>query len=282
MGIIMCIGAVALNVHPSYPFVFIFNRDEGFERACAKAAEWGNIIAGKDLVGEGTWLGINRQGRFAAVTNFCENDPEVQAFQESDMSVAIGDPSSSYYTTRGEIPLTLLTSDRQLVDELGSLDLARYKSFNLLAGEMKAPVLHYVTSNRQGLWAGLNTFTEGVHAVSNCEMKGPLKKTSIIEQLLNDYLASHAEVQLEGLFEILTNSTIDVYEGEPAVRDAAIFCKSAPLFIFGGMFTEGTVSSTVVLCDTTGRVTFVERTWDASQTTHEDTELSFSLDNQES
>jgi uncharacterized protein with NRDE domain len=278
----MCIGALALNVHPNYPFVFIFNRDEGFERTCAKASEWGGVIAGKDLIGGGTWLGINRKGQFAALTNFWEKDPALVASQQAGMSVAIGDQSSSYYMTRGEIPLTLLTSERPLVEEIESMELSRYKSFNLLTGDMVQPVLHYITNNRQGLWAGVNTFTEGVHAVSNYEMKGPLKKLSLIERLLEEYLTSHAEVQLEGLFDILTNSTIDVYEGEPAGEEAAIFVKSFPKFIFGSMFTKGTVSSTVVLRDIEGQVTFVERTWDVSQTTHTDTEYSFSILNEDS
>lgn len=276
----MCIGAVALNVHPRYPYVFIFNRDEGFERTCAKASEWGNIIAGKDLIGGGTWLGINRKGHYAAITNFWEKDPEQRASQQSSLSLAISDQSTAYYKTRGEIPLTLLNTDKELSEEIGEMDLPRYKSFNLMSGWMKDPVLYYVTNNRQGVWPGINIFTDGVHAVSNLEKSGPLKKLNRIECLLNDYLRSHEETQLEGLFEILTDATIDVYEGETANEEAAIFVKSFPKFIFGSMYTKGTVSSTVVLCDTEGHVTFVERTWDITQTSHSDTDFSFTIEDE--
>jgi hypothetical protein len=88
-------------------------------------------------------------------------------------------------------------------------------------------------------------------------MKGPLKKLSLIERLLEEYLTSYAEV--ERLFDILTNSTIDVYEGEPAGMNLNVR-EEFPKLIFGSMFTKATVSSTVVLRDIAGHVPFVERT----------------------
>jgi len=145
---------------------------------------------------------------------------------------------------------------------------------------MKDPVLYYISNNRQDLWPGINIFTSGVHAISNLEKQGPLKKLCRLERLLEDYVTSHEQLELEGLFNILSDSTIDVYEGETANEEAGIFVKSFPKFIFGRYFTKGTVSSTVVLCDTEGAVTFVERTWDMSQTSHSDTEYSFTIINE--
>ena len=49
------------------------NRDEFHDRPSASANWWpgsAGILAGKDLKAGGTWLGVRRDGRFAALTNF--------------------------------------------------------------------------------------------------------------------------------------------------------------------------------------------------------------------
>ena len=69
----MCLILVAWRVHPSFPCVVAANRDEYFGRPTAEADWWeesGDILAGRDLQAGGTWLGVTRGGRFAALTNF--------------------------------------------------------------------------------------------------------------------------------------------------------------------------------------------------------------------
>jgi uncharacterized protein with NRDE domain len=48
------------------------NRDEFHARAAAPATFWQDlpILAGRDLQAGGTWMGVSRSGRFAAVTNY--------------------------------------------------------------------------------------------------------------------------------------------------------------------------------------------------------------------
>jgi uncharacterized protein with NRDE domain len=49
------------------------NRDEFHARPAAPAAFWEDhpdILAGRDLEARGTWMGISRSGKFAAVTNY--------------------------------------------------------------------------------------------------------------------------------------------------------------------------------------------------------------------
>ncbi|HLY74201.1 MAG TPA: NRDE family protein, partial [Planctomycetota bacterium] len=66
----MCVLAVWLAMDPARPLVVAANRDESYGRASAAPFEFrAGILAGKDLVSGGTWLGINRQGLFVAVTN---------------------------------------------------------------------------------------------------------------------------------------------------------------------------------------------------------------------
>jgi uncharacterized protein with NRDE domain len=55
--------------------VLIANRDEFYDRPTVAAVYWDDhpeIFGGRDLVGGGTWLGITRGGRIAAVTNYRE------------------------------------------------------------------------------------------------------------------------------------------------------------------------------------------------------------------
>jgi len=68
----MCLILVAWRTHADYPLVLAANRDEFHARAAAPAAWWADpeILAGRDLSAGGTWLGIARDGRIAALTNY--------------------------------------------------------------------------------------------------------------------------------------------------------------------------------------------------------------------
>jgi uncharacterized protein with NRDE domain len=68
----MCLILVAWKVHPDVPLAVAANRDEFHARPAARAAFWEDrpdILAGRDLQAGGTWMGVSRGGRFAAVTN---------------------------------------------------------------------------------------------------------------------------------------------------------------------------------------------------------------------
>jgi uncharacterized protein with NRDE domain len=69
----MCLILVAWKVHADYPLVVAANRDEFHGRPAARAAFWDDkpdLLAGRDLQARGTWMGVSRGGRFAAVTNY--------------------------------------------------------------------------------------------------------------------------------------------------------------------------------------------------------------------
>lgn len=69
----MCLILVAWKVHADVPLAVAANRDEFHARPAARAAFWNDrpeILAGRDLQAGGTWMGVSRGGRFAAVTNF--------------------------------------------------------------------------------------------------------------------------------------------------------------------------------------------------------------------
>jgi uncharacterized protein with NRDE domain len=69
----MCLIVLGWKKLPGFPLVVAANRDEFHGRPAAPAAFWPDrpdILAGRDLEAKGTWMGVARNGRFAAVTNY--------------------------------------------------------------------------------------------------------------------------------------------------------------------------------------------------------------------
>jgi len=94
------------------------NRDEFYARPAAAAHYWPDspsIFAGRDLSANGTWLGVSKQGRFAAVTNF-----------------SAGDPAHDYPASRGELVAGFLGGQTAADEYARSLTPADYAGYNLL------------------------------------------------------------------------------------------------------------------------------------------------------
>ena len=68
----MCLLAFAYNHNADAPLIVISNRDEFYRRETLPMHWWqdGDVLAGRDQQAGGTWLGLSKNGRFAAVTNF--------------------------------------------------------------------------------------------------------------------------------------------------------------------------------------------------------------------
>jgi uncharacterized protein with NRDE domain len=125
----MCLILVAWQVHRDYPLVVAANRDEFHGRPAARAAFWDDkpeILAGRDLQARGTWMGVSRTGRFAAVTNY-RGGTEPSAGESRGALV-------TRYLEGAEVP--------QLAERK-----AAYSGFNLLAADGRAL---WWLSNRDG------------------------------------------------------------------------------------------------------------------------------------
>ena len=69
----MCLIFISLNQHPSYKLIVAGNRDEFYNRPTQPAAYWPDcdkVLAGRDLEGGGTWLGVTTSGRISMLTNY--------------------------------------------------------------------------------------------------------------------------------------------------------------------------------------------------------------------
>ena len=122
----MCTLLILFRPEHKWPLIIAGNRDEMLDRKWKKPfSHWHkypSVIAGKDLLGGGTWLGINKYGMVATVLN---------------RTNSIG-PSPNK-NTRGLLPIKVLKHDniRSAIDEISSINCKEWKSFNLFFGDNK-------------------------------------------------------------------------------------------------------------------------------------------------
>jgi uncharacterized protein with NRDE domain len=118
----VCLILAAWRVHSEYPLVVAANRDEFHARPAAPAAFWADlpaILAGRDLEARGTWMGISRGGKFAAVTNY-RGGTEPRAAQ-----------------SRGALVAGFLSGDKTAGAYINSVTVkaGSYSGFNLVASD---------------------------------------------------------------------------------------------------------------------------------------------------
>jgi uncharacterized protein with NRDE domain len=173
----MCLILTSWQSHPDYPLVVLANRDEFYDRATDAMHWWDDhphILAGRDradVQGEpGTWMGLSKLGRFAALTN-------VRAPSEKN-------PDAK---TRGEISAQFLkarVSPEQFIQEKAT-QFNRYNGFNLLVADVSVqnPSLLWL-SNRVQMGKSLRhrkvmnpqALKPGVYGLSNGMLDSPWPK----------------------------------------------------------------------------------------------------------
>src|SRR5580698_6894912 len=112
----MCLVLVVWRVHPRYPCLVAANRDEFHARPAAPARWWPDhpgILAGRDLEAGGTWLGLTRTGRFAALTNY--RDPDSRRAAEAAAPPGIAAPAT-VMPSRGTLVTAMLESGASVAE----------------------------------------------------------------------------------------------------------------------------------------------------------------------
>jgi uncharacterized protein with NRDE domain len=236
----MCLILFAWQHHPDYRLVLAANRDEFYARPTAPADFWDEapqVLAGRDLVGGGTWLGVTRGGRFAAVANV--RDP-------SDRRA--GTPS------RGLLPLGFLRGSQPPAAFLAKVarKSGGYRGFNLLAGDRHTLAWY---SNREGAVRGL---PPGLYGLSNAALDTPWPKVRRGKAALAGLLSRGGPLDPEALFALLADRTRPP-DGELPDTGVGLAWERtlAPAFIVGPDY--GTRAATVLLVGRDGMVTFTER-----------------------
>ena len=148
----MCLILLAWRSHPALALAVAANRDEFHGRPAARAAFWDDrpsLLAGRDLEAMGTWMGVARSGRFAAVTNY--RGAKEPAAEES----------------RGALVTRFLDGSASPKSYMESLNPQKYSGFNLLASDGEAL---WWMSNRDGAPRELRP---GIYGLGNLLLDSP-------------------------------------------------------------------------------------------------------------
>jgi uncharacterized protein with NRDE domain len=224
----MCLIVFAWQVIPGMPLVAAANRDEFYSRPSTPADWWKdhpNVYAGRDLRGGGTWIGITREGRFAAITN-------VRAPSEKRADA----PS------RGKLVSDYLTGDvppEEYIVGIAS-GAARYNGFNLLVGNADRLIWY---SNRADDPRSGRPLEPGIYGLSNAGLDTPWPKVVRTKAQFASLLCQGAPK--DAYFEMLTDT---VQASDCRLPDTGVGREwekiLSPVFIESP--TYGTRSSTVV------------------------------------
>jgi uncharacterized protein with NRDE domain len=234
----MCLIVLAWRPGHAQPLLVASNRDEFYARPTQALAQWDDapgVFAGRDLQAGGTWLGVGRAGRFAALTNI------------RDLSLPQGARS------RGELPSAYLTGELSIEVFLATLSNQRheYSGFNLLLGDGQQ-LCHF--NSRSGL---ITVLDEGVHGLSNADLNTPWPKLQRAKQALHACLP---DAQPEALLQLLSDNRQAADEHLP---DTGIGLPSERLLssVFIASPAYGTRASTALSMNANGNWQMIERSF---------------------
>lgn len=185
----MCLIVFSWKNHPKYDLIVTANRDEFLERPTLPAQWWEenpSVLAGKDLIGKGTWLGITKERKFAALTNY----RDIKRLK-------------SEAPTRGLLTADFLNRDISPSDYLDSLtEIAdQYNGFNLLVGD------------QESLWYFNNVnfekrqLTPGNYGLSNGLLDDSWPKVTKSKSLF-EQAVGQGELTTQGLIELMLDSEV--------------------------------------------------------------------------
>lgn len=187
----MCLIVFAWQVVPGMPLIVAANRDEFYERPTLPATWWDDhpqVYAGRDLRGGGTWIGITRNARFAALTN-------IRAPSEKREDAP----------TRGSLVANYLTgnaSGQEYIAEIAR-GADRFNGFNLLVGDGKE-LIWFSNAKKEDPRNG-KPLTPGVYGLSNDTLDVPWPKVVRTKAQFASLLCQGAPA--DAFFEMLTDTT---------------------------------------------------------------------------
>lgn len=129
----MCLITIAYNVVEDRKLIIAANRDEYFQRPSKSAHFWEeypDVYGGLDLEANGTWMAVDRKGRFGVVANWTETETRPEQTK-----------------SRGELVKNFLIQEVAASTYLEGIDWDRYRGVNVLLFD--GDQLHYA-NNRRG------------------------------------------------------------------------------------------------------------------------------------
>lgn len=234
----MCLIVFAYKVHPKYKFILAANRDEFYQRPTTTAHWWegSELLAGRDLKAKGTWMAVDKQGRFAAVTNFRDiKNIREDARSRGDLCVNFLEGSQSAHSYSEEV----------------LNEGAQYNGFNLLT--LDNQMAHASNYDSQ-----VNLLSPGVYGLSNALLDTSWPKVNRSKEFFHS--------KIDGDFDII--SLIELMQNEEVASDAELPETGLPIEMERAVSamcirTEnyGTCCSTAITIDYEGNVEFMEKSY---------------------
>ncbi len=230
----MCLILFAYRLTPGQPLIVAANRDEFYARPSAAAHWWDDapgLLAGRDLQAGGTWLGVQANGRFAAVTNFTDPDRPP--------------PPRS----RGALVTNFLRSAQTSADYAATIQGERYQGFNLLLWDGRTLAC---ASNR----GAIQVLQPGCYALTNAEFGARWPKA--VDGVARLRQAVRAGTDLGGLIDLLRHDQLLAGDVRSSGAETAE-SRATPCFIRGDAY--GTRASTAVIHSEDGGIALAEQSY---------------------
>jgi uncharacterized protein with NRDE domain len=241
----MCLILFSYRQHPCFRLILAANRDEFYNRPTQPLAFWKDepdILAGRDLEGGGTWLGMSGKGRIAALTNY------------RDPSLVVSDAPS-----RGNLVSGFLKDECTPESFFSRLqeDRKRYTGFNMLAGDGESLLYYSNVRNK------IIHLKPGIFGISNRFLDTPWPKVVRGKSLLTPFFKmEHPDT--DGMLDVLRDQE---YPPDAELPDTGVGPEweriLSPIFITSEVY--GTRSSSVILVENNREVVFVERTYNGKE-----------------
>jgi uncharacterized protein with NRDE domain len=232
-------------MHPSYRLILAANRDEFYERPSTPADFWkyySHVLAGRDLKNKGTWLGVTRYGKLAAVTNY--RNPST--YRSDALS-------------RGRLVSRYLTGNQKPDDYLKNIasQVDKYNGFNLLLGDDHDLFIFSSHGGKQKLKAG-------IYGLSNHLLDTSWPKVRRSKRMLKAALEEKGDALEKELFALLADRRVPSDSKLPSTGIGLEWERLlSTIFIESPIY--GTRSSTILLVGKNRRVKFVEKVFDGQR-----------------
>ena len=235
----MCLAVLSRDLAGDFPLVILFNRDEEYQRPTKNLHIWDHavpIYGGRDELRQGTWLAMNKQGKWALLTVY-RHAGEINLFAAS----------------RGLLVSNYLTSSHQPYQYLEKITQQRqaFNHFNLICGDLNQA--YYYTSYRDQIQA----LGEGLYGLSNAFLDTPWPKVQRAKRLFSQMI-NESGFSVQKSFEILTDRFQPEDDQLPSTgvhfeRERSL----APIFVQEAQL--GTCSSSIVVVNKNKQVEFFEK-----------------------
>ena len=253
----MCLIALSIkketdwNGKESYFYTIVANRDEYHDRPTSQLDWWKDkeILAGKDELAGGTWLGLSRSGRFAALTNYKENT------------------TKRFKLSRGLLVTDFLESNQPAKSYLEDLSRQDYAGFNLIVGDRKG--LFYCCNRSEGIYL----LPEGIHALGNLTLNNNTEKIESVKKDLKELFLSEFETQ--SALEMMKKEYGKLREQSKEELKPKEWVEIPYRFIRSNIY--GTRCTTVCRTFSNGEIEFCEQSYSEEGVEEERKEFTFNI-----